>query len=216
MFAVLGEIVFQLVSSPTSAAFVSRWNYAEQPVIEDRPRLQWTGDGLQTISLELQFHRSFTNPALQLAALTAAASDHQARALILGNGDHRGYFVIVSLETTAKQMSGSGDMIAATARAQLKEWALGIELDPNAPPSPTFAPIGLVAAPAGAATGFVTYSPPGGVTSTAAASLVSFVPPSLAAPGVSPVLSNPSLSGTEVRGLLPGDVPVGNIVRATV
>jgi hypothetical protein len=38
------------------------------------------------------FHISFTDPAAQLAALLAAADDHQARALVLGNGVFRGFF----------------------------------------------------------------------------------------------------------------------------
>ncbi len=63
-------------------------------MVEARPRLQWLATELQKISLELGFHVAFVNPATQMNLLRAAAEDHQARALIFGNGVHRGYFVI--------------------------------------------------------------------------------------------------------------------------
>lgn len=213
MFAVFGEILFQLLVSPTGVESTQRWTFAEHAVVEDKPQLQWTGDGLQTLSLDLAFHRSFTDPAGQLGALLAAASDHSARALVFGNGEHHGYFVIIALKVLNRQFSAVGDLIAAAARVELKEWVLASQFDPNAPPLPQSTPIGLVLATGGASAAPVTYTAPVGITSTPAAPTVFFTPPSLAAPGVSSVLNIPGASGATSADLLPGDVAPQNIVR---
>jgi phage protein U len=80
------------------------------------------------------FHASYIDPAAQLAALIAAGSDHSARALVFGNGDHRGYFVVTEIQTASTQMDAAGAPIAITVNATLRQWAPGSEIDPNAPP----------------------------------------------------------------------------------
>jgi phage protein U len=134
MFAILGEIVFELLGSPDAFDSIRTWDYAEHHVVEDRPKLQWLVVNLETIELDFHFHTSFTDPAAQAAALIAAAGDHNARALVFGNGVHRGYFIVTSIRTTAQQMSASGDLIAITVRAGLKEWALASEINALASP----------------------------------------------------------------------------------
>ena len=99
MFAVLGTIEFQTLMAPEQIAAERSWHYAEHRVIEDSSQLQWIADDLESITLDMLFHATFTNPAAQLDALIEAASDHQARPLVFGNGVHRGYFVITSIST---------------------------------------------------------------------------------------------------------------------
>ncbi|HJU29766.1 MAG TPA: phage tail protein [Candidatus Binataceae bacterium] len=216
MFALLGEIVFELMASPNAFQSSKRWNYAEHQVVEAAPRLQWVGDSLETITVEMMFHASFTDPAVQMAALTAAASDHGARPLIFGNGDHRGYFVISAINTSLTQMSDAGDTIAIKARVTLTEWAPGAEFDPNAPPRPSFVPIAAVAGAVGAPTGPAIYSAPGGVAANVAAPTAIYVAPTLAAPGVSPILNNPTAAGAIASKILPADVLTAAIVRTPV
>jgi Phage P2 GpU len=86
MFALFGEISFEVIGSPEVFESSRRFDYAEHRVVEDRPRLQWLAADLESITLAMLFHISFTDPAAQLAALLSAAYDHQARALVLGNG----------------------------------------------------------------------------------------------------------------------------------
>jgi phage protein U len=213
MFAVLGEIVFETLTAPNSLRCEHHWNYVEQRVIADLPRLQWIGDGLEAISLEMQFHISFCSPTVQVMALETAAADHQARALVFGNGDHRGYFVISSLEMIAKQMSDAGDLLAATVRVELKQWALASEVNPALPPLPSFTPIAVVAASVGDVTGIIAYSEPSGVSSVGPAPIAAYLAPSLAAVGVSPLLANPMVAGITVQRV-PDDVLTSAIVRA--
>ncbi len=47
MFALFGEIVFELLTSPDGIESLRSWDYAEHRVVEDRPKLQWIADDLE-------------------------------------------------------------------------------------------------------------------------------------------------------------------------
>ena len=214
MFAVYGEIVFELLGSPDAFESTRTWAYAEHRVVEDRPKLQWLAADLETLELEFHFHSSFTDPAAQAAALTAAAEDHNARALVFGNGVHRGYFIVTSIRTTAQQMSATGDLIAITVRAALKEWAVESEIDALASLAAWFPLLGIVAAPAGTATSSIAYSPGAGTSATVGSAGPGFVAPSISAPGVSPILNSPGLAALPAPHMSVNDIAPSVIVRA--
>ena len=144
MFAILGEIIFEVLTSPEAFRSTTDYHYAEHKVVEARPRLQWLATELQKISLELGFHVAFTNPATQLNRLGAAAEDHQARALIFGNGVHRGYFVIEKIEETHQQLADDGSFVAISAKVELNESIPGVDFDPLASPRRANPPPGIV------------------------------------------------------------------------
>jgi phage protein U len=159
MFATLGEIVFQVLTSPEAMALTSAYSYAEHKVVEAPPRLQWLANELDELSLDLRFHFQYVNPVTQLSALRAAGEDHLARALVLSNGVHLGYFIIERLEQKNLWQADDGSYIAIDVKLELKQWVPGVEFDPLAPPKRTTRPAGLVAAsPAPAAT---SGAPPG-------------------------------------------------------
>jgi phage protein U len=214
MFAVLGEIIFETLTAPDRLDRTLSWDYAEHRVVEDLPRLQWIADGLETIRLEMLFHASVGDPAAQLEALVAAAKDHQARALVFGNGDHRGYFVITTLHLVEKQMSDVGDPISARVQIDIKQWALASETNPALAPIPGFTPLGIVPGPPGVSTGPVVYASPSGVSGTTMVPFAPYVAPPLAALGVSPLLVNPALRGVTSPTAIARDVPAAAIVRA--
>ena len=192
MFAELGLIRFEVIGSPVGIESERNYVYAEQPVIEAQPRLQWTGDGLERLSFELLLHASFTNPELQALALRVAAETHQAMPLVLGNGIFRGFFVIETIATRAAQLDAGGAPIALRLRLGLKEWALDSMLDPGAAIVPSFAPLGLIA----------------GSSNTSA-------PPTPLAPaGLSALLGNPAPSAPPTAILQPGDVSTAAITRS--
>ncbi|HUN58016.1 MAG TPA: phage tail protein [Candidatus Binataceae bacterium] len=213
MFGTLGEIAFEVLTSPVAFEASFRWTYAEQDVVEARPRLQWLSEGLRTISFDLRFHASFTNPEAQLENLLTMARGHGAQALVLGNGEHLGYFVIVALRVASTQMTAVGDVIAMTIHLELKEWSLSSELDPTIPPQPDFTPIAAVPAPEGEETGAVTYSGALGVAATVTPATSNYVPTVTGTPGVTPLLTNPTANGA-TGGLSPDDVPTNTIVRS--
>src|ERR1700730_412153 len=94
LFAVLGEIPFQVVGSPEGYESRRGYDFAEHRVIERKPRLQWLGHELAPLTFELRLHSSFTDPAAKLALLRSTAAAHLALPLVFGNGGFRGFFVI--------------------------------------------------------------------------------------------------------------------------
>jgi len=189
MFALLGDIPFQVVGSPEALSDSRGYDYAEHRVVQARPRLQWLADELMTIRLEMLLHRSFTDPAASLLVLLQGAETHASLPLIFGNGDFRGYFVITKIDTLSRQLSGSGDMFAVTVRLSLCESP--IEFDPAGPAIPSFLPIAVVA---------------GGASSN------STVPSLLT--GLSALAVSPAPSGPPSATLLPEDVATSVIVRS--
>jgi phage protein U len=125
MFALLGEIFFEVLTSFQGFRACSEYSYAEHKVVEAPPRLQWIADGLQHIELEMGFHVAFTSTVLMMLALRTAAEQHQAMPLVFGNGVFRGYFVIESIEETHQQLADDGSYVAISARVELREWAPG-------------------------------------------------------------------------------------------
>ncbi|MGH7814671.1 MAG: phage tail protein [Candidatus Binataceae bacterium] len=157
MFAILGEITFEVSGSPAAIRSRQNYDYAEQRVVEDKPRLQWIADALERLEVEMLLHASLSDPAAQLALLRASASAHRPLPLIFGNGVFRGFFVIESIEVRSRQLSAAGAPIVITAAVGLKEWAAGSEV--NGALTAAFTPLGLAAAP-GAAAGPVTAAAP--------------------------------------------------------
>lgn len=143
-FAVLGNIIFQPLNSPQSFESSRGWDFAEHKTIESAPKLQWIGEALEEVSLDILLHVLVNNPAVDRATLYAAAGAHRALALVWGNGQHRGYYVITSIAESASKLGGDGSIISLTLKLKLKQWARSIEIDPNAPPQPAAPPPGII------------------------------------------------------------------------
>jgi phage protein U len=190
MFAILGDIPFQVVGSPEALSDSRSYDFAEHRVVQARPVLQWLADELVTIRLEMLLHRSFTEPLASLLVLQQTASTHAALPLVFGNGDFRGYFVIETIDTISRQLSGVGDIFEITVRLTLRESP--VEFDPAAPPIPSFIPLGI-------ATAFSSTALP---------------VPVVASAGVSALAALVSPSGPTSSILLPDDVPASVIVRS--
>ncbi len=193
MFAVLGDIQFEVIGSPESYESAAAYDFAEQRVIESKPRVQWVGDELEKLSFELMWHSSFTNPAAQLALLRATAAQHLALPLVFGNGGFRGFFVIESIKMRSQQLSASGAPIAIRVALTLKEWIADLQLLSNAQPVAAVSPLGIATGSNGTAGG----GPDGSFT-----------------PGVSALLSIPSATGSSAPNLQADDVSVAVIVRS--
>ena len=190
MFAILGEIPFQVVGSPEALSDSRSYDYAEQRVVQARPRLQWLADDLITIRLEMLLHRSFSDPAASLLILQQVASTHSALPLVFGNGEFRGYFVITNIDTVSRQLSGVGDLFAIVVRLSLRESP--IEFDAGAAPIPAFVPIAV------ASLGASTNSGATNLLTSGISAIAGLVAPRAPASAI----------------LLPDDVPTAVIVRS--
>jgi len=191
LFAALGEIHFEVVGSPEGYESAGSYDFAEQRVIESKPRLQWVGDDLERLNFELMWHVSFTNPAVQLALLRGTAAQHLALPLIFGVRTYLGLFVIESIKVKSMQMSDLGGLLAIRVALALKEWIADQALASTAP-VPTVTPLGIMTA----ATGTAGTGPDGST------------------PGVSALISVPTATGTSGPNLEADDVPAAVIVRS--
>ena len=192
MFAVLGDIQFEVVGSPESYESADGYDFPEQRVIESKPRLQWVGDELERLNFELMWHASFTNPAAQLALLRATAATHLALPLVFGDGGFRGFFVIESIKVKSQQSSAGGAPIAIRVALALKEWIADAQSLFSTLSLGAFTTLGITTASTG--------TPASGSNGTM--------------PGVSALLNIPSATGTSGPNLEADDVPAAVIVRS--
>jgi phage protein U len=191
MFAILGDVPFQVVGSPEAFSDSRGYDYAEHRVVQDRPQLQWLADDLVTIQLKMLLHRSFTDPAASLLGLRQAAETHTALPLVFGNGDFRGYFAITKIDTLSRQLTAAGDPFAISVHVALCESP--VKFDAAAPPILPFVPIGLLVVGASGST----------------------IPILSATAGVSALAVLVMPTGSPSASLLADDVPVSTIVRSS-
>ncbi|OHX10254.1 hypothetical protein BI347_20875 [Chromobacterium sphagni] len=134
MFALLGEVQFDLITYFDGFESQFGADYAEHALIDGKPRLQHIGDKLDEIRIQLSFHSQYCDPEQELLKLRSALAAHQAMALVLGNGDYKGWFVLTDVTATSKQTDKAGTLIAMDANITLREF-VGDKKAPLAPPA---------------------------------------------------------------------------------
>ncbi|QBY42294.1 phage tail protein [Arsenophonus nasoniae] len=132
MFAVLGDIPFQLGTSFDALDGTFGNDFAEQARIGHKPGLQFTGAKLDEYHLILVLHQRYCDPAREWQRLQAASRAHQALAFVLGNGDYKGWFVITDLSLSTQLCSAQGRAQALSVEVTLREYTG----DPQKPPKP--------------------------------------------------------------------------------
>lgn len=150
MFALLGDIQFDLITYFDGFESQFGVDYAEHALIDGKPRLQRVGDKLDEIRIQLSFHLQFCDPEQELLKLRTALSAHQAMALVLGNGDYKGWFVLTDVQATSKQTDKAGALIALDASITLREF-VGDKKNPLQPPAvqPKLPPVAATSLPVG-------------------------------------------------------------------
>lgn len=121
MFAMLGPISFHLITYFEGVTNKRAWDYAQHDVIEGKPRLQYMGEALEEVTIDLMFHVSYCNPEAELAKLRIAGSMRTALPFIYGSGQYVGMFVIKQIQTTSRQTDSRGGLVAVVAKVTLME-----------------------------------------------------------------------------------------------
>lgn len=134
MFAVLGDIEFELITYWDGFESTFGVDYAEHSRIEGKPGLQFVGEQLDEFRISLVFHSLYCTPDNELSRLRRAMRAHQALALVFGNGDYRGWFVITAVTASSQQTDSSGNVMAMTAEVMLREY-IGDPKSPLKPPA---------------------------------------------------------------------------------
>jgi phage protein U len=198
MFAMLGDIPFEVVGSPDSFESVLRWDYAEHRVIEAEPRLQWLANDLERLEVGVLLHKSLADPLTSITLLRTNADAHLPLPLVLGNGQLVGTYVIEVMTTRMEQLSAVGDLIATEVHLTLREYPVEAEIDALAPPIPSFVPIAI----ANAGTTVTTTS------ASIGGSLLNVFS------GVTAIVDIPPPSAPVTPDLEAGDVPTSVITRS--
>ncbi|MEL4887824.1 phage tail protein [Pectobacterium betavasculorum] len=201
MFAVLGDIEFELITYWDGFESTFGVDYAEHSRIEGKPGLQFVGEQLDEFRISLVFHSVYCTPDNELSRLRRAMRAHQALALVFGNGDYRGWFVITAVTASSQQTDSSGNVMAMTAEVTLREY-IG---DPKTPQKPsainsaipgTGVVTGAVTKPSGMAQSVrdaVSYAKKAQSALTTAASTVR---------AVQKMATNPTVALTRIPGLM--------------
>lgn len=122
MFAVLGDVQFDLITYFDGFEASFGVEFAEHPLLKGKPRLQSVGQKLDEIRLEFAFHHVFCDPEAELAKLRKALVAQQALSLVFASGAYKGRFVITEVEAISRRTDARGTVLAMEARMGLKEF----------------------------------------------------------------------------------------------
>ena len=133
MYAMLGDVRFEVLNSFTSLEADHAAAFAKHDVLQGRPRLQAMGNDLTTLRFSLKLHWKLGNPDTAYNGLLSAKESQQAQALVYGSGRFVGWFVIERLTERTLMQDGWGRTAAREVDVELTEFAG----DPNNPlPTP--------------------------------------------------------------------------------
>lgn len=123
MWAVLGDIEFELRNQPSRQDERASADYAQHALIQGKPRLEWVADALDELTLELTLHALLVDPEAQIRRLKAALRAHEPLPYVLGSGDYRGVYLLTEVDTTTRRTDAQGRLISATVSVSLLEYS---------------------------------------------------------------------------------------------
>jgi phage protein U len=121
VYAVLGDIQFQLVAYWSGYQTEQAAEYVEHPLVGRKPRLQFVGLKLDTVKIDIKLHYLVCDPEAELAKMRAALASRSALRLVMGDGRYEGMFVVESLTVTQIKTNHHGRHLVFDAVMGLKE-----------------------------------------------------------------------------------------------
>lgn len=121
LFGLLGDIEFDLSTSPNGFRVSERSKFAEHPKIESTPTLQWTGDELNELNFTFRFAAHWCNPDERVRVLRSARLKHTAMRLVVGNNVFKGSYVIQEVRSEIRRTDGTGKLVWVDVEVNLKE-----------------------------------------------------------------------------------------------
>ncbi|MEB0045574.1 MULTISPECIES: phage tail protein [unclassified Pseudomonas] len=122
MFAILGDIEFNVAGGISGMEQSGSADWAEHARIQGKPLLEWIGEGLDECNLTIELHPVLGDPEERLRALRLAKSKHEPLAFVMGSGEYLGAYVIGSLSNAIRRSTAVGQIKAATVQLNLKEY----------------------------------------------------------------------------------------------
>ena len=121
MFAVLGELKFEMLLSPVSFSDRREYSFAEHPVVSGRPVVQKIGEACRERSVTFRFHKAFCDPDESIKNLHSLAEEQEPQMFVLGTGTFGGEYVIAEVESVVEMLDRSGAPVWIDASVRLKE-----------------------------------------------------------------------------------------------
>lgn len=129
MYAMLGEIPFEITESFTAMSATYSARFAYHDVIQGKPRTQALGMELVKLKFSLRLHWRLGDVQASYQALQAALENQDALGLVSGSGQMIGFFTTDKMGVTTTATNDTGDVIAMDIEVDLTEF-IG---DPTAP-----------------------------------------------------------------------------------
>jgi len=121
MYLQLGDIVFEGLLGFESFNDTIEASYAQHELINRKPRLQRTGDGLREFTGKIALHAGFCIPEEQYEKLEAKRSSGEIMPLLYGNGKYEGDYILKSINRTPAQTDQTGAYVLITLDITLLE-----------------------------------------------------------------------------------------------
>ncbi|MGC0151049.1 phage tail protein [Chromobacterium vaccinii] len=122
MFALLGDIQFELITYFDGMEVNRGTKYARHEVMDDKPVLQRVGEELDELTIELAFHDYYCEPEKELKRLEGARMAGKALPLVWGNGVLAGQYVLEKIRITQQSATQLGQVTALSASISLLEY----------------------------------------------------------------------------------------------
>jgi phage protein U len=121
-YAVLGTIEFNVIAYWSGIDQQQGLDFAEHALVGRKPRLQFVGEKLDTVKIDLKFHASYCDPEAELKKLRDAMAEKKVLRLVMGDGRYQGSFVIEILGNVHRKTSAKGTKLIIEASLGLKEY----------------------------------------------------------------------------------------------
>lgn len=118
----LGEIQFQGSYSIGNMDVTSKINLVEHGRIDGKPTIQYMGQNLDQITLNVMLHRQYTIPENRIQEFYNLMNQGQAAIFVTGAGDVIGSFVVEEIKTDYRATATDGSIIEAGLSVKLKEY----------------------------------------------------------------------------------------------
>jgi len=141
MWAILGEIEFEVIGSPSGAEHRFSATFVEHERISGKPLVEAVGGELEEINWTILLHTRVHDVDARLRAIRDATRAQQPLALVMGDGTYLGPWLIVEGVVTTKKTDARGALISAELQITLREYT-GVFTQPA--PGLSSHPVGLV------------------------------------------------------------------------
>jgi phage protein U len=120
-YAAYGPLTFQVIASPTKLERSKKYKWEYLYVIGAPPIAQWIWDGERHIQLCITFHQLWCDPQTALDTLTQLAELHTPQALVFGNGQNLGNYVVIEMRDKMVWQADDGTIVATELEIELAE-----------------------------------------------------------------------------------------------